>query len=98
MKPITKEKLLEIEEFLTKGERNKSGRKGYVVLKLNKNGKERRMKRSRAYYQYFNRIELNPFDIIHHRDGNKENDDIRNLDLITTEEHITLHHAGKRKV
>lgn len=94
MRPLSEQKRKEIEEFLTKGKRKQHNKESYISLVLFKNKKEKRMRRSRAYYQYFNRVELDQFDIIHHRDENKQNDDIKNLELMTTEEHATNHHAG----
>ena len=98
MKPLTKKKKDEIEEFLTKGYRAKKG--GYIILELYNKKKKKMMKRSRAYWQYFNRIEITPYEIVHHRDENRENDDITNLEVIDTKNfnhHTSLHSAGKRR-
>ena len=34
--------------------------------------------------------------IVHHKDGNKRNNDIKNLIEMGIREHISLHHAGKK--
>lgn len=97
MKILSIKKKKEIEDLLIHGYRNKS--KGYIILVLAKTKKRNRksMKRSRAYYQYFFGIELKKDEIIHHRDGNSLNDDIRNLEILSLEEHTSFHHAGKRR-
>ena len=95
MKILSNKKRIEIEEFLTKGYRNDDSK--YIILKLKVNGKEKRMKRSRAYFQYFNRVELTIHEIVHHIDENKKNDDVKNLEVCSTEEHISNHHAGSKK-
>ena len=57
------------------------------------------MKRSRAYYQLIYGLDLEVWEIIHHIDGNRENDDIRNLEMIDTKNfnyHTSKHSAGTR--
>ncbi len=98
MKRLSKEKRKEMEEFLVKGTRQKS--KGYIILVMDEDGKKKRIKRSRAYFQLIYGLELEMYEVIHHIDENKENDDIRNLELIDTEVfnyHTSKHHAGKRR-
>jgi len=36
-------------------------------------------------------------EIIHHKDGSTDNDDIENLQLMTIGEHVSLHHRGHKK-
>lgn len=45
--------------------------------------------------EYLNR-KLSMFEIVHHKDGNPSNNDISNLQIMTLEEHTSLHHAGRR--
>ena len=40
---------------------------------------------------------LSIFEVVHHKDGNPENNNINNLVIMTPEDHISLHHAGRRK-
>jgi len=96
MRILSQEKRKQIEELLTRGGRVKS--KGYILLRMIRNKKIIKMKRSRAYFQYFYRIELEKSDIIHHSDKNKLNDDLANLQLMNQEEHSSLHHAGQKKI
>lgn len=47
---------------------------------------------------YLNK-KLEIWEIVHHIDENKENDNIDNLEVINTKEfnfHTSMHHAGKR--
>ena len=41
--------------------------------------------------------ELSIFEIIHHIDGDRSNNEIENLQIMTREEHTSLHCAGRRK-
>ena len=56
MKRLSKERRQEIEEFLVYGTRNKSN--GYIILTFKRNGKAKRMKRSRAYFQLIFGLDL----------------------------------------
>ena len=38
---------------------------------------------------------LKPDEIVHHKDGDKTNNDIGNLELMTTSEHSRMHTKGK---
>src|SRR5688572_14544657 len=40
---------------------------------------------------------LLPGEVVHHKDGDKKNFNIRNLELHTNSSHSTLHGTGKRK-
>ena len=45
--------------------------------------------------QFLNRkLSLN--ELVHHKDGNKRNNNIENLEIITRGEHASLHHKGKK--
>jgi hypothetical protein len=46
--------------------------------------------------QYLGR-KLSIFECIHHKDKNPLNDDISNLQVMSREEHNSLHHAGSKK-
>ena len=98
MKRLSKEKRKEIENLLVHGYRKKTN--GYISLVIERKGNIKRIKRGRAYFQLVFGLELTPHEIIHHVDGNKENDSPSNLEMIDTtnfDYHTSKHHAGKRK-
>ncbi len=68
---------------------------GYIYY-LDKKTKKK-YKRSRVIYQIYNSVKLNKFNLIHHIDNNKGNDNIENLKVLAQEEHNSLHCAGKRR-
>jgi hypothetical protein len=39
---------------------------------------------------------LNIYEVVHHKDGNIKNNNLDNLQVMTMEEHISLHHAGSK--
>lgn len=65
---------------------------GYVVFILNK----KRYKRGRTLLQLHLNIKLSPYEIVHHKDGNKTNDCLDNLEIMSREEHNSYHHAGSK--
>jgi len=40
---------------------------------------------------------LSIFEIIHHKDKNTNNNNIKNLEITTREKHTSFHHAGSKK-
>lgn len=55
-------------------------------------------KRSRVVVQLYLNKKLEFWEIVHHKDGNRENDNLDNLEIIDTKNfnhHSSLHHAGK---
>ena len=41
---------------------------------------------------------LESFEIIHHKDGNKKNDSLENLEVQLLGDHVSNHHAGSHKI
>lgn len=60
---------------------------GYVVVGKSKN---RKFEHRKIYEEYYG-VKLTNKDIIHHIDGNKQNNDINNLKLMTRAEHMEIH-------
>lgn len=66
---------------------------GYWEAKINKNGKNETIRLQRAVWEFYNgKIEGDMH--VHHIDGNKSNNSIENLELLTPTEHAKKH--GKR--
>ena len=66
---------------------------GYFVYTLRK----KHYKRSRVLMQLHLNKRLEIWEIVHHKDENKENDDISNLEVLDTSIHTSHHHAGVRR-
>lgn len=54
-----------------------------------RNGKN--IREHRAIMQDYLGRELLPIELVHHKDGNKRNNDISNLEITTRSEHLVLH-------
>lgn len=75
--------------------------KGYIRLTKDRiiNGVKIRshLKHSRVIVQLTLDKELEPWEHVHHKDGNKQNDSLENLEVLSDSEHNSLTHAGKRR-
>lgn len=67
---------------------------GYIHYLDYKNNKK--YKRSRVLFQIYNNVKLSPSEIVHHKDRNRENDRITNLELTNIKDHTSHHFTGKR--
>ena len=66
---------------------------GYYVIS---NGKFRDNKYlHRLIYEEFHKLTLLPSAIVHHKDGNKLNNSIDNLEMVSKSEHNKIHHKNK---
>ena len=108
---ITPRKAIKRNQFKSNNHAWKGGRTinkttGYVYIKnrnhIRSNSKkyvfehilvmEKKIKRHLKHYSFNN----SKNEVVHHKDGNKENNIISNLQLMTFGEHISLHSKGKR--
>lgn len=95
MKDLTKTE----REFLEHLKENHylSKSKGYTYYQDKKFRKN--YKRSRVFFQLHHNKKLEIWEQVHHKDGNKENDNINNLKVFDTKihnHHTSLHIAGTR--
>jgi len=58
--------------------------------------RDKHYKRNRVLFQLYLNKKLEVWENVHHKDGNKENDSIENLEIKNAGEHISYHHAGTR--
>ena len=67
---------------------------GYWTIRTRKEG-NRDKRLHRLIYEDYHNCTLLPHAIIHHKDGNKLNNCIDNLEVLTKEEHQKIHAIGK---
>jgi hypothetical protein len=67
---------------------------GYYHISSVKEGNHNK-KLHRLIFEDFYKIKLPSNIVIHHEDGNRANNEIWNLIPMTSQEHASLHHAGK---
>jgi hypothetical protein len=63
-------------------------------MMTDKTGK--RQPEHRAIMEKHLKRKLSIHEIVHHKDGNKKNNRLSNLEIMTAEEHTSLHHAGSK--
>ena len=73
----------------------KIDKNGYYVITSKKEGNNR-LKLHRLIFEDFYNFKIPKGYIIHHKNGNKLDNCILNLQMIKQEEHIRLHHKGKK--
>lgn len=77
-------------KILDLSERNK-----YLRIGLCKNGKRTTKHINILVYETFHEYKLNKNEIIHHKDKNKKNNYIFNLEKMIKFNHLSLHNKGK---
>lgn len=70
----------------------------YIVAPGTKRYGKFKYKVHRLIFQLHFNVKLEIWEIVHHKDGNKLNNLIDNLELNSTEKHTSDHHAGKRRL
>lgn len=64
--------------------------RGYMEGRIWIDGKQRRVKKHRWVMEYHLGRDLNPGEDVHHKDGNKLNNAISNLELLSHSAHASL--------
>jgi hypothetical protein len=67
--------------------------RGYRALKIG----TRTVREHRVLMERHLKRKLQPWEHIHHRNGDRTDNRIRNLELITITEHNALHHLGSKR-
>lgn len=65
----------------------------YSIINIKEGFKDRRL--HRLIYEDSHKVTILPGNHIHHKDGNKLNNEINNLELLTHSEHSKIHRADK---
>jgi hypothetical protein len=95
MKELSSEKRKEFELIKNKG--YQETKNGYVYLTPWNSKSRKHYKRSRILLQLHLNKEFEAWEHVHHKDGDKTNDSIDNLELLENSEHNSLTHAGKKR-
>ena len=86
---------IKVESITTKFGTAKIGHNGYWVITSRKEGNGNKLLH-RLLYEDFYGVTLLKGNVIHHKDENKLNNRISNLELITKGEHNSLHNTGRK--
>jgi hypothetical protein len=72
-------------------------KRGYRWIYVTEGGKRRARREHRAVMEAHLGRKLEPWELVHHRDENKLNNDLSNLEIREFGEHTIEHHAGSRR-
>lgn len=72
-------------------------KRGYRWLYVTENGKRRARREHRVVVEQSIGRRLEPWEVVHHKDGNPSNNAIENLEVVEFGAHTAEHHAGSRK-
>lgn len=72
-------------------------KRGYRWQYVTENGRRVARREHRLNMEKHLGRKLEPWEIVHHKDGDTKNNEIENLEIMTVGEHTTHHHEGGRK-
>jgi hypothetical protein len=72
-------------------------KRGYRWLYVSENGRRVARREHRVLMERHLGRKLEPWELVHHKDGNPQNNAIENLELVEWGAHTTEHHKGSRK-
>lgn len=87
--------MIAVESITTKYGTAKINTHGYWTVTTTKEGYGNK-RLHRLFYEDYYKCTLLPNSVIHHKDGNKLNNRIENLELLPFKEHGRLHHLGTK--
>lgn len=72
-------------------------KRGYRWLYVDENGRRVARREHRVVVERALGRKLEPWELVHHKDGNQSNNDLSNLEITEWAAHTREHHAGGRK-
>ena len=72
-------------------------KRGYRWVYVTENGKRRARREHRVIVEQSIGRRLDPWEVVHHKDGNPSNNEIDNLEIVEFGSHTAKHHTGTRK-
>lgn len=72
-------------------------KRGYRWKYITRNGKRVARREHRLVMEAHLGRELQPWELVHHRDGDTENNALENLELMEFGAHTATHHSGSRR-
>lgn len=72
-------------------------KRGYRWFSITVNGKRTVQREHRAVMEKHLGRRLDPWELVHHKNGNTADNSLENLELMTFGQHATEHHTGSRK-
>ena len=72
-------------------------KRGYRWLYVIENGRRRARREHRVLMEQHLGRRLEPWEIVHHRDGDPSNNSLANLEVVEFGAHSTAHHTGTRR-
>ncbi len=72
-------------------------KRGYRWLYVTENGRKRARREHRVVVESHIGRRLEPWEIVHHKDGNPANNCLENLEIVEFGAHTTAHHKGSRR-
>ena len=97
MRDLTEKEKEKLEGFKNSNFHKKAG---YFIIRRKEEGFNKSYKRSRILIQLHLGKKLEVWELVHHKDGNKGNDEISNLEVLNASEHSAKHagiYGGKPK-
>ena len=71
--------------------------RGYLVMNSYQDGRKRVKHLHRILMEEHLGRKLEPWELVHHKDGDKLNNAIKNLQVMTFAEHTIAHHCGSKR-
>ena len=72
-------------------------KRGYRWLYVSENGRRRARREHRVIVERHIGRRLEPWEVVHHKDGNPSNNQISNLEVVEFGAHTAEHHTGSRR-